>query len=551
MRHGRIVEGARLRRLAIVGLLALLPVTGRAGVSASEIPRANAYTQPHVLRYSSAEDINGLNIVLSQQAVVSEMAELTSAWLFRWNKQNRPEPELATVVPSKANGGISADGKTITYHIRKNVVWSDGKPFDANDVKFSFDVVNNEANNVTSRDGFELITKIDVPNKETVVVHMREPYSLFIPTFFTSAGGNPCLLPQHLLRGLPDINRAAYNNLPVGIGPFKYAVWKRGESVEMDANPLYWRGTPKLHKIVYKIIADRNTVLTQLQTGELDLWVPFGGAFKSRVDALSNVTLGRHAIYTVNHIDLNMTKPALRERAVRQALRLAIDRTLLREKVAHGVGILQESVLPQPYPGVPKMPFVRFDLSKANALLDAAGWKRGADGVRAKGGVRLSLEFASSTGSPDVDTQLEIVRSTWHQIGVEMNVKRYQSSQLFEPFANGGILNTGKFDAIDYATGISPVDGLAQFPCKLVPPAGQNTTHYCNPKFDAIFRDFKSHYDFASQSHDLASALALIYDDVPEIVLSSREELFAYNKDLKGLHPNNVTFFDDMMDVDI
>jgi len=547
VRYTHIGEGAVLRRWALVCVFALLPAT----VKASEVPRSNAYTQPHILRYAEAEDITGLNQVLSQQAVVGDLSQLTMAWLFRWDKENRPLPELATVVPSKQNGGISGDGKTITYRLRKNVRWSDGEPFDASDVKFSFEVMNNKANNVTTREGFELITKIDEPDKYTVVLHLSEPYSLFIPNFFTSAGGNPCLLPKHLLSGLASINTAPYNQLPVGIGPFKYTSWKRGDSVEMEANPLYWRGAPKLHKIIFKIVPDRNTALTQLQTGELDLWVPFGGAFLSRVQAMQNVVLGRHAIYTYNHLDFNTTRPAVRDREVRRALRYAIDRVTLREKVAHGVGVLQESVLPAPYPGVPKLPFAAFDLNKANALLDKAGWKRGSDGVRAKNGVRLSLDFASSSGSPDVDTQIELIRASWQRVGVELNVRRYQSSQLFAQYADGGILNTGKFDVLVFATGISPVDGLANYACKLVPPAGQNVTHYCNPRLEPILRDFKSRYDFASQSRDLSAAVKLINDDVPTIVQASREKLYAYNKDLKGLHPNNVTFFDDMMNVDI
>ncbi|GAC1421968.1 MAG: peptide ABC transporter substrate-binding protein [Candidatus Velthaea sp.] len=536
-----------MKRFALFSALALLPVGG----AAAEPPRSNAYTQPHVLRYATAEDITGLNQVLSQQRVVSELSQLTAAWLFRWDKENRPEPELATVVPTKKNGGISTDGKTITYHLRKNVRWADGKPFDADDVKFSFDVINNKANNVTSRDGFDLITKIDEPDKDTVVLHLREPYSLFIPNFFTSAGGNPSLLPKHLLGGLPDINTAPYNSLPVGIGPFKYTAWKRGEFVEMEANPLYWRGTPKLHKIVYKIIPDRNTVLTQLQTGEIDLWEPFGGSFLSRVQAMPNVTLGRHAIYTINHFDLNTTRPALRDRTVRLALRLATDRATIREKVGHGVGILQDSVMPAPYPGVAKVPFAAYDPAKANALLDKAGWKRGTDGVRAKGGTALKLDLATSSGSPDVDTQLELIRASWQQIGVEINIRRYQSSQLFAQYADGGILNTGKFDVLAYGTGISPVDGLSQYACKLIPPAGQNTTRYCNPKLEPILANFKTHYDFTSQSRDLSAAVKLINDDVPTIVITSREDLYGYNKDLKGLDLNNVTFFDNMMNVDI
>ncbi len=537
-----------MKRLASLVALALaLPSLA----AADEPKRANAYTQPHVLRYAAAEDMTGLNQDLAQQAVVNYLSQLTAAWLFRFDTNNRPMPELATVVPTKKNGGVSADGKTITYHLRRNVKWSDGAPFTADDVKFSFDVVNNKANNVTSRDGFDLITKIDTPDSATVVLHLREPYSLFIPTFFGTAGANPCVLPKHLLGSLPDINQAPYNNLPVGIGPFKYVAWHRGENVEMEANPLYWRGTPKLKRIVFKIIPDRNTVLTQLQTGELDLWNPFGGSFLSRVQALPNVTLGRHAVFTFNHFDFNTSRPVLKERAVRQALRYAIDRVTIREKVGHGVGILQDSVLPAPYPGGPKLRYAAYDVARANKLLDGAGWKRGADGVRAKAGVRLSLEFASSTGSPDIDTQLELVRLNWQQIGVEMNVKRYQSSQLFAQYADGGILNTGKFDALTYGTGVGPIDGLSAFDCKLAPPAGQNTTRYCNPKVQALIEDFKTRYDFEGQTRDLTAAVKLINDDVPTIVTTSREDLFAYNKDLENFRPNNVTFFDDMMDVDI
>jgi peptide/nickel transport system substrate-binding protein len=450
--------------LALVGLLAALPSLA----VADEPARVNAYTQPHVLRYAEAEDIASLNPALNSQAVLLHLSQLTEAYLFRFDRRNLAEPELATVVPSKSNGGVSADGKTITYHLRHNVKWSDGAPFDGNDVRFTFDVMNNKSNNVGSRDGFDFVAKIDVPDPFTVIVHLNRPYSLFIPTYFASAGGNSCILPKHLLGSLPNINTAPYNNLPVGIGPFRYTAWHRGENVEMEANPNYWRGLPKLKKIIFKIVPDRNTVLTQMQTGEIDLWNPFGGSFLARAQAMNGVVVKRHPVYGYNHWDFNLTRPVLHERVVRQALRLATDRQTLRDKVSHGVGILQESLLPAPYPGIVKLPQVAFDIAKANALLDGAGWKRGADGIRAKNGVRLSLEFASSSGSPDVDTQLELVRTGWTQIGVEMIVKRYQSSQLFGSFGEGGVLNTGTFDVIGYGTQFGPIDGLSYYTCRAV-----------------------------------------------------------------------------------
>lgn len=536
-----------MKCLALVGLLAALPSLA----VADEPARVNAYTQPHVLRYAEAEDIASLNPALNSQAVLLHLSQLTEAYLFRFDRRNLAEPELATVVPSKSNGGVSADGKTITYHLRHNVKWSDGAPFDGNDVRFTFDVMNNKSNNVGSRDGFDFVEKVDVPDPFTVVVHLNRPYSLFIPTYFASAGGNSCILPKHLLGSLPNINTAPYNNLPVGIGPFRYTAWHRGENVEMEANPNYWRGLPKLKKIVFKIVPDRNTVLTQLQTGEIDLWNPFGGSFLARAQAMKSVEVERHPVYGYNHWDFNLTRPVLHERVVRQALRLATDRQTLRDKVSHGVGILQESLLPAPYPGIAKLPQVAFDIAKANALLDGAGWKRGADGIRAKNGVRLSLEFASSSGSPDVDTQLELVRTGWTQIGVEMIVKRYQSSQLFGSFGEGGVLYTGKFDVIGYGTQFGPIDGLSYYTCSAVPPAGQNVTHYCNKTVDAVLHDFNTQYSPEGQTRDLNRANKILVDDVPTILIYSREELYAFNRDLKNFHPNNASFFDDMMNVDI
>ncbi len=534
-----------MKRFVALVLLAALP----ACVAAGEPARLNASTQPHVLRFASAEEIAGLNPDLNSQLVVHNISELTMAFLVRFDRHNRAVPELATVVPSRANGGVSEDGRTITYHLRRNVRWSDGAPFNGDDVRFSFDAIDNPANDIYTRDGFDRITKIDEPNKETIVIHMREAYAPFVVTFFASRGY--ALLPKHILGALHDINSAPYNSLPVGIGPFRFTAWHRGESVDMEANPYYWRGLPKLHKIVYEIVPDRNTVMTQLQTGELDLAYPFTGSYLPRLTPLRNVALLRQPAYSYDLLALNMTHPVPADRVVREALRLATDRAAIRDKIEHGVGVLQEAPMPSIYPGIARLPLVPFDIARANALLDRAGWKRAADGVRVKNGTRLALDFASSTGTPDVDESLELIRAGWQQLGVAITIKRYPSSVLFAPYADGGILYTGKFDVLALGFSVLAVDGLQTYRCDQMPPTGQNFSHYCNRDVDADLRDFDRQFTREDQARDLNRALAQIDRDVPVIVFGGREDLFAYNRDLKHFHPNAVSVFDDMMDVDI
>ena len=200
------------------------------------------------------------------------ISELTMAYLVRYDHRGRPIPELVTNIPSQDNGGISRDGRTIMMHLRHDARWSDGYPFTATDVAFSIRVVQNRANDEVSRDGWDLIDDVRTQGNYSVVIHLKQPYADFFPTFFGTAGANPCILPHHLLWRYPNINNVAYNGLPVGIGPFRYTHWKRGEVVEMEANPYYFRGRPQLKRIEFKTIPSQTTALTQLETGEADLW---------------------------------------------------------------------------------------------------------------------------------------------------------------------------------------------------------------------------------------------------------------------------------------
>jgi peptide/nickel transport system substrate-binding protein len=530
--------------------LAALLLAGSAAPGGAAEGRKNAFTIPHTLRIGDTQDFDSLNPHLATAITLGNLSQLTMAYLVRYGADNRPVPELATVVPTERNGGISKDGRAITWHLRQGVKWSDGAPFDADDVVFSTNVVNNPANNEVGRDGWDLITKIDEPDKHTVVFHLKKPYSGYLPTFFGSAGANPCILPKHILGDLPNINNAPYNTKPVGIGPFRYTEWVRADHVTLEANPYYWRGQPKLKKVIYKIVPDRNTLLTQLETGEVDLWAYLPPAFAGRAMALKTTGHVRVPGAVYQHLDFNMTHPAVRDRVVREALRLALDRPLMVEKINHGIGLVQESPLSPAIPIATQLPFVGHDVAKANKLLDGAGWKRGPDGIRAKNGVRLYFDWASISGSPDADSRIELMRSMWKQIGADFDLKHYNSAFFFQ--LRGGIVYDGKFDVTAFGWQVTPDGDLNPFnSCSLFPPNGQNVERFCDKRLEALLQQQKTTYDEGKRKAIAAKALRIIDDEVPYIVLFVQEAVHVYNDDLTGWHPNSQTPFDDFMNVDI
>lgn len=536
----------RFKHAAAMLAIAVLTACTNAGAH-NEAPRSNAWTTPHVLVISDGADATTLNPHLSNFATTANLSEMTMAWLLRWDERNRLYPELATEIPTQENGGVSKDGRTITYHLRKGVKWSDGAPFDADDVVFSTKVMNDPANNETGR--LDQVARVDEPDKFTVVYHLKKRYSPFAAAFFSSCCANPSLLPNHLLARYRTINNVPYNSLPVGIGPFKFERWDRGKQIVLVANPLYWRGQPKLQKVVYQIVPNRDALLARLKAHKVDMWYQFSGAYLPRISALNGFTVYRQPSYAYNHYDFNITHAPVADVRVREALRLALDRRRLVDAIEHGVGVVQDSATPPNAPFFANLPTAPYDPAKANALLDRAGWHRGPDGMRSKNGVRLALVLASRTGTPDIDEQLDLLRDNWRRIGVSLTVKRYPPAQMF---GNNGIINGNTWDVTTFAWAANPMgDYSGMYGCDAFPPSGFNNLRWCNKRVQSAMDDFLGNYDQSARTADVRTAMTGLVRDVPTIVSFVRVDLFAYNSDLKNYHPNTVTPFDNMMDVDI
>ena len=510
------------------------------------------YTIPHTLRYATGSEPRNLNPLLTQDYVAFLLASLTMAWLVRYDHQNQPVPELATEIPTQKNGLISRDGKSITFRLRRGAVWSDGQPFTAKDVVFTWKCVMDSRNNITSRIGWEDIFAIETPNDYTAIFRMTKPFGGFLPTFCGTGGANPCVLPAHLF---PDtqINEAPYNNLPIGIGPFKFVRWQRGSVIELIANDTYWRGRPKLDRIISKLITDENTVLTQIMSHEIDLWVAAQANYWERLHGIPGVIPMKRPSGFFDHLDFNVSNPVLADHAVREALRFATDRPTINRTIYHNVGIVQESIFAPTYPlADPSIPSIPYDPARANQLLDDAGWKMGSDGVRTRDGKRLSLEVVTTSGVPDRDATLELIQSWWKQVGVNLTILHYAAPMLFATYGDNGVLQRGRYEVSLFSWLPPPTGNLANlYSTRFIPPKGQNDLRYSNPKVDSWCDQFDATYDQDQRKKIASEIVRQIIADCPTIVLRVREDIYAYNDDLIGFNPNSQTPFDDMMNVDI
>ena len=198
---------------------AKIPAPGQAGAR-------HPWTLPHVLRVADISDPDHLNPYLSEMDVSYDLSSLVYSYLVVADARGRLTGDLATVVPSLANGGISRDGRTYVYHLRRNVVWHDGVAFGARDVVASWRAVMNPANDTFEHEGYDRVASVGAPNPYTVVVHLRERYPPFVSRFFAplQEGAKP-VLPAHLLSAGGGFNAGSLSSHPVGTGPFAFVSW--------------------------------------------------------------------------------------------------------------------------------------------------------------------------------------------------------------------------------------------------------------------------------------------------------------------------------------
>ena len=436
-------------------------------------------------------------------------------------------PVLAAEVPSLQNGQVAKDGLSVTWKLKKNVTWHDGKPFTADDVVFNWEYVTDPATAATTAGPYRDIQRIDKIDGHSVKITFKNPSPFWSAPF---CGGTGMIIPKHLFEAFKgDKSREAPTNLkPVGTSAYKFADFKPGDMVRAEINANYHvPNRPFFDQFEIKGGGDAvSAARAVLQTGEYD----YAWNLQVEDDILKRLEQsgrGRVDIATtgnIEHIQLNNTDPwtevdgerssakskhpFLLDPAVRQAMNLLVDRASVQEQIYGRTGLATANFLNAPERFRSKNTRFEFDVEKANQILDQAGWKRGADGIRAKDGKKLKMVYQTSINAPRQKNQA-IVKQACAKAGIELEIKAVTASVYFSSdAANWDTYNHFATDIQMYTTTMTEPDPqrfMDQFASWEVASRankwqGRNKTRWQNGEYDKVWKAAESEMDPAKRA---------------------------------------------------
>ncbi len=489
-----------------------------------------------VLVIAQQHEPMSLNPELENGTSSSELGLLLFSYLLKYDSSGHLVGDAATTVPTLRNGGISRNGLTIVYHIRKDIRFADGVPLTARDCVWTIDAINNPRNDVQSRYGYDRIAEADAPNPYTLVLHLKRPFAPVL-TLVLAPDGYP-ILPEHLLARYPNFNDIPFDSKPVGSGPYVVTRWLRGDRIEMRANPNYWRGKPKIARITIRFVPDATTAIDLLRTHEVD------GYFDDLdprnypvLRSIPGIRVTSTRLDAVGALIFNTRSPLTSDPRVRHAIAMAIDTHSLVAKVYRGAldsrnagrGLFIWAYDPQAFKDVP------YDPKRARRLLQQAGWTMGAGGIRRKDGRALDLLLIIQADTPSDAMAGNIIAQYERAIGAGVTLKQFNVTQFVAPPAMGGPIYGGKFDLALYPfiNGDDP-DTTDQFACSHVPPAGYNKSRICDPRIDALLYAGRATYDAAKRIAIYRRLQARLYRELPLVLLYQGRQINAFTDRLHG-----------------
>ncbi|HEX9077004.1 MAG TPA: ABC transporter substrate-binding protein [Anaerolineae bacterium] len=512
-----------------------------AATSAPAQPQATtAPAQPTTASQPTAKSGGTLRVGLDVDAGTGDprLARDTSAFRLKelvFNGLVYVKPDY-TPAPQLAESWENPDPQTWIFKLRKGVKFHNGQELKAEDVKYTFDTELDEKFAAPNRSFYTPIKKVDVVDDYTVKFTLDSAYGPFL-TYMDLA-----ILPKAVAEKQGD----QFGNSPVGTGPFKFVSWKRGDTIELEAFNDYFEGRPKLDKVLLKIVPDNSARVVALESGDLDLVLsPLSPQDVTRMQGKAGFKVNRMPAAGYTYISLNTADPALSDVKVRQALSYLVNREQILSSIYKGIGQVAKGPIP---PGMwaysADLPSYDYDPTKAKSLLDDAGWKAGADGMRSKDGKPLKLTLRTHTEDPDRRQVIEVLQAEFTKAGIQADTNVIDFATMLND------MTAGKYQVavIGWLNLANP--DRAMFRQFTIGGAG-NYGKYNNPDVDKLIKDARTTLDQAKAKDLYQTATRQIVQDAPYIFLQYQEYITIHKANLNGFVMNPVQYFYSLKDVSL
>ncbi|MEU0569054.1 ABC transporter substrate-binding protein [Nonomuraea sp. NPDC005983] len=520
-------------RLAVLGVALLVAGQGQAALA--QEPSAGK----KIVRVGATQAVDSMNPFSA--------VRLVSTSIHRWMYGYLTVPDPKTLQPSPdlaESWTTSPDGLTWTFKIR-NAKWSDGQPITAEDAAWTFNkIMTDDAAKTANGPSVENFSSVTA-NGQDLVIKTKAPQASMLD--------NPIpIMPKHVWEKVTDLAKYDADVYPaVSSGPYIAVEHKKDQYVKLKANPDYWRGRPKIDELQVIFYDNPAASIVGLKKGEIDLigrlYPPDFEALKGAPNVVQWNQQGRRAAYlqinhgatTTDNKPIGDGHPALKDPKVRQALHFAIDKQKLVDEVQGGLAKPADgSIIPPMYKdffweatGEEK---VTYDPAKANKILDDAGYKKGADGVRTMpdGKKKLEFRFAIHTDTPVEDKLAEYLTGFFKEIGITLTTQKLDSSKFTE---QTGV--TALFDiAISgWSVNPDPEEILATHLCSRRPtPSGEGggtESFYCDPTFEKLYQEQLKELDRPKRAEIIKKMEERLYTDAPVIAIYYPNDLEGYRKD--------------------
>lgn len=468
---------------------------------------------------------------------------------------------LCETLPTLENGGAKLektpdgkDGIAVTYKIKSEAEWADGTPITVDDVIFTWEVGKHPKSGVASTEGYRRILSIDRIDDKTFTLHVDRR------TFDYNNLSTLNLLPAHIDRPKfadPETykTQTAFDTDPFNpglyMGPYLMTQAKTGSHMVFEKNPNWWGKAPAFDKITVRVIENTTTLEANLLSGgidmisgELGLNVDQALAFEKRHGQNFNILFKPGLIY--EHIDLMLDNPVLQDRRVRQALMYAIDRNAISERLFGGKQpVAHTGVNPLDWVYDPNVPKYAFDLEKADALLNEAGWKKKASGMRANAaGAPLRFQIMTTAGNRTRELVEQVLQSQWKAAGIAVDIRNEPARVFF-----GETVTKRKFPDMAMFAWISAPESVPrttlhseEIPTEANNWSGQNYTGFNNPEMDDLLERIELELDKEKRKAMWAELQKIYATELPALPLYFRANSFILPKWLKGVEPTGHQF---------